>query len=94
METGSGTDAPSGTEQAGPLVAARQCLTPSSRAGAMMAHQCRCWGLSPALNKLVGMAGVPVTYIVVAAGFGVGIGLALLHLVLRERFGMIRAVVL
>lgn len=37
------------------------------------------WGASPALNKMLGLAGVPVAHILVAAGFGVGLGLMLLQ---------------
>jgi drug/metabolite transporter (DMT)-like permease len=37
------------------------------------------WAASPVLNKLAGLAGVPVAYIVVASGFGVGLTLLALH---------------
>lgn len=37
------------------------------------------WGASPALNKALGLAGVPVTHILVASGLGVGPGLMLLQ---------------
>jgi len=33
------------------------------------------WGAAPALNKMLGLAGVPLTHIMTAAGFGVGLGL-------------------
>jgi drug/metabolite transporter (DMT)-like permease len=43
------------------------------------------WGISPALNKTLGLAGVPVSHILVAAGFGVGLGLMVLQRAAGER---------
>ena len=43
------------------------------------------WAASPALNKLLGLEGVPVPHIVVAAGFGVGLGLMALQRALGQR---------
>lgn len=38
------------------------------------------WGLSPALNRMLGDYGIPITHILVASGFGVGAGLLLMQL--------------
>ncbi len=43
------------------------------------------WGVSPALNKTLGLAGVPVSVILVASGFGVGLGLIILQRLAGER---------
>ena len=44
------------------------------------------WGAAPALNKMLGLAGVPVTHILVAGGFGVGAGLMVLQRLSGGRF--------
>ncbi len=43
------------------------------------------WGLSAPLNKALGLAGIPVTHILVASGFGVGFGLMALQRAIGER---------
>ncbi len=43
------------------------------------------WGISPVLNKGMGLTGVPVTHILVASGFGVGLGLTALQRAMGER---------
>jgi drug/metabolite transporter (DMT)-like permease len=43
------------------------------------------WGISGPLNKGLGLAGVPVTHILVASGFGVGLGLMALQRLAGER---------
>jgi len=43
------------------------------------------WAASPALNKLLGLEGVPVPHIVVAAGLGVGLGLIALQRAMGQR---------
>lgn len=48
------------------------------------------WGASTPINKALGLAGVPVTYILVASGFGVGLGLMLLQWLGGGRLRMTR----
>ena len=43
------------------------------------------WGISPVLNKGMGLTGVPVTHILVSSGFGVGLGLMALQRAMGER---------
>lgn len=43
------------------------------------------WGVSPAANKALGEAGIPVTHILVAAGLGVGVGLLAMQLAMGGR---------
>jgi drug/metabolite transporter (DMT)-like permease len=52
------------------------------------------WGASPALNKLLGLYGVPVGHILVISGFGVGLGLMLLQWLLGGRLQLSRSVLL
>ena len=49
------------------------------------------WGASPAVNKALGLAGVPVADIVVAAGIGVGLGLMALRWMGGSRTRLSRA---
>ncbi len=43
------------------------------------------WGFSPALNKILGQFGLPVSHILVFSGLGVGLGLMLLQRLMGER---------
>jgi drug/metabolite transporter (DMT)-like permease len=43
------------------------------------------WGISPALNKALGLAGVPVSHILIGAGLGVGVGLMILQRIVGDR---------
>lgn len=44
------------------------------------------WGAAPALNKMLGLAGVPLIHILTAAGFGVGFGLLAIQALSGVRF--------
>ena len=52
------------------------------------------WGLSGPLNKGLGLAGVPVTHVLVASGFGVGLGLMALQRASGERLHIGRSEIL
>jgi drug/metabolite transporter (DMT)-like permease len=50
------------------------------------------WGFSPALNKIMGDHGLPVTHILVLSGFGVGLGLLALQRLMGNRLQLNRQI--
>ena len=52
------------------------------------------WGLSPALYKAMGQAGVPITHILAITGFGVGFGLIAIQAAVGQRLQLDRATLL